>query len=87
MTNNPMFKIMQMMNGGMTQEQILQQIVQNSPQGQAALNQMRQNGMTLNDYMTKIAQQNGATSPQQYAQQLMQQRGFSIPNMPFNKQK
>lgn len=80
-----MAMLMQMMNGGMNQDQILQQIAQNNPQAQAALNQMRQSGMSLNDYMSKIAQQNGGGSVQQYAQQLMRQRGISMPNMPMGQ--
>lgn len=81
MNNNPMAMIMQMMNGGISQDQILERIAQNNPKAQSALAQMRQSGMSLNEYMGKIAQQNGGLSVQQYAQRLMQQRGFPMPPM------
>lgn len=55
---NPMQILMQMMSGGNPQ-QMLQSAMQNNPQLRAILNQQKQSGMSMEQYVRQLAQQNG----------------------------
>lgn len=58
MNGNPMNILMQMMSGGNPQ-QMLQGAVQNNPQLKAILNQQKQSGMSMEQYVRQLAQQQG----------------------------
>lgn len=53
---NPMQILMQMMSGGNPQV-MLQNAVQKNPQLQAILNQQKQSGMSMEQYVRQIAKQ------------------------------
>ena len=57
MNNNPMAFIMQMLAGGNPQAQI-QQIMQSNPQAAAIVNQMKESGMSPNEFLAQYARQN-----------------------------
>lgn len=58
MAGNPMQILMQMMSGGNTQA-MLQNAMKQNPQLQAVLNQQKQSGMSMEQYVRQLAQQNG----------------------------
>ena len=58
MNGNPMQILMQMMSGGNPQA-MLQNAVKQNPQLQAVLNQQKQSGMSMEQYVRQLAQQNG----------------------------
>lgn len=58
MNGNPMQILMQMMSGGNTQA-MLQNAMKQNPQLQAILNQQKQSGMSMEQYVRQLAQQNG----------------------------
>lgn len=62
---NPMQLLMQAMSGQGNPQQIVEQIARQNPQANAMLNQMRQSGMT----------------PQQFTMQYARQRGINIEPM------
>lgn len=53
---NPMQILMQMMNGGNPQA-MLQNAMQRNPQLQAILNQQKQSGMSMEQYVRQLAKQ------------------------------
>ena len=55
MNNNP---IIQMLISGNSPQQIIQNMVQNNPQARAMLNQMKNSGMTNEDFVMQYAKQN-----------------------------
>lgn len=55
---NPMQILMQMMSGGNPQA-MLQNAMQRNPQLQAILNQQKQSGMSMEQYVKQLAQQQG----------------------------
>ena len=55
MNNNP---IIQMLMSGNTPQQIIQNMVQNNPQARAMLNQMKNSGMSNEDFVMQYAKQN-----------------------------
>lgn len=58
MNGNPMNILMQMMSGGNPQV-MLQNAMKQNPQLQAILNQQKQSGMSMEQYVRQIAQQQG----------------------------
>lgn len=58
MSGNPMNILMQMMSGGNPQS-MLQNAMRQNPQLQAILNQQKQSGMSMEQYVRQIAQQQG----------------------------
>lgn len=56
MNGNPMNILMQMMSGGNPQV-MLQNAMQRNPQLQAILNQQKQSGMSMEQYVRQIAKQ------------------------------
>ena len=58
MNGNPMNILMQMMSGGNPQS-MLQNAMKQNPQLQAILNQQKQSGMSMEQYVRQIAQQQG----------------------------
>ena len=58
MPGNPMNILMQMMSGGNPQ-QMLQNSMKQNPQFQAILNQQTQSGLSMEQYVRQIAQQQG----------------------------
>lgn len=54
---NPMQILMQMMSGGNPQ-MMLQNMVQKNPQFQAILNQQKQSGMSMEQYVRQLYKQN-----------------------------
>lgn len=81
---NPMAVLFQMKRQGYTDDQILDQMAQNNPQMQTAIQQMRQEGLTADQYAEKISRQNGM-STQQYFQHLAQKQGMQVPPMFFRQ--
>ena len=55
MNNNP---IIQMLMSGSNPQQIIQNMVQNNPQARAMLNQMKNSGMSNEDFVMQYAKQN-----------------------------
>lgn len=58
MNGNPMQILMQMMSSGNPQA-MLQNAMKQNPQLQAVLNQQKQSGMSMEQYVRQLAQQNG----------------------------
>lgn len=58
MNGNPMQILMQMMSSGANPQQIVQNVIQKNPQMNAVLNQARQSGMPMKDYVMNYAKQN-----------------------------
>lgn len=58
MAGNPMQILMQMMSGGNPQA-MLQNAMKQNPQLQAILNQQKQSGMSMEQYVRQLAKQNG----------------------------
>ena len=58
MNGNPMQIIMQMMAGGGNPQRIVQQMMKNNPQASALMNQVKQSGMTTEQYARQYAKQN-----------------------------
>ena len=56
--NNQINLLMQMVMGGQQPQQIIQQLVSQSPQLQVILNQAQQSGMTPQQYAMQYAKQN-----------------------------
>ncbi len=54
---NPMQLIMQVMSGQGNPQQMVEQIARNNPQANAMLNQMRQSGMTPQQFTMQYAKQ------------------------------
>lgn len=54
---NPMQLIMQAMSGQGNPQQMVEQIARNNPQANAMLNQMRQSGMTPQQFTMQYAKQ------------------------------
>jgi len=57
--SNPMQILMQMMSGGGNPQQMLQMAMQRNPQFNALLNQQKQSGMSMEQFVRQLAQQNG----------------------------
>lgn len=57
--NNPMNAIMQMMSGGGNPQQMVQMLMQRNPQFSAIMNQVKNSGMTTEQYARQYAKQNG----------------------------
>lgn len=77
---HPMARLFQMKQMGYSDDQILQEMAKNNPRAQSAISQMNAQNMSVNDYVAKIASQNGMTT-QQYFQHLAQQNGMQVPPM------
>jgi len=56
---NPMQILMQMMSGGGNPQMILQNAIKQNPQFNALLNQQKQSGMSMEQFVRQLAQQNG----------------------------
>jgi len=57
MNENPMQIIMQMLNGGFSPQNIIQNIMQSNPQMQVVLNQMKSSGMSNEQFVRQYAKQ------------------------------
>ena len=57
MNGNPMQIIMQMLNGGYSSQNIIQNIMQSNPQMQVVLNQMKSSGMSNEQFVRQYAKQ------------------------------
>ena len=76
MANNPMQMLMQMMNGGANPQQILQNAMRQNPNFNAVLNQMKNSGMSGEQYVRQYAKQNNIDiNPMIEA---MKKRGFKF---------
>lgn len=75
MNNNPMFIFQQMLSMGNNPQQIEQMILQQNPQLQVFMNQMRQSGMRPLDFVMQYAQQNNI-NPAMINQMANQMRGM-----------
>ena len=58
MSNNPMQFLMQMMSGGANPQQIVQNFIRQNPQFNALLNQQKQSGMSMEQFVRQYAKQN-----------------------------
>lgn len=58
MANNPMQMIIQMLSSGGNPQQMIQNMMQQNPQINAVLNQARNSGMTMEQYVRQYAKQN-----------------------------
>lgn len=58
MSGNPMQMVMQMMANGGNPQQIMQNMIKNNPQFNAVLNQVKQSGMSMEQYARQYAKQN-----------------------------
>lgn len=70
---NPMQILTQMMMGGNPQ-QMLQNAIRNNPRLSAVLNQQKQSGMSMEQYVRQLAQQNNIDI--QPMLNMLSQRGF-----------
>lgn len=60
MPNNPMNALFQMMgNGGGNPQQMVQMLMQRNPKFQQIMNQVKNSGLTTEQYARQYAQQNG----------------------------
>lgn len=57
MNNNPMNTLMQMMSGGGSPQQMLQNMMRKNPQYNAVINQVQQSGMSWKDFTMNYAKQ------------------------------
>lgn len=57
--NNPMNALMRMMSGGGNPQQMVQMLMQRNPQFNAIMNQVKNSGMTTEQYARQYAKQNG----------------------------
>lgn len=57
--NNPMNALMQMMSSGGNPQQIVQKLMQNNPKFNSIMNQVKNSGMTTEQYARQYAKQNG----------------------------
>lgn len=58
MNTNPMQMIFQMLSAGNNPNQIIQQAISQNPQAQVVFNQMRNSGMTAEQFTRQYAKQN-----------------------------
>lgn len=72
--NNPMGALMQMMSGGGNPQQMIQALIQRNPKFQQIMNQVKNSGMTTEQYARQYAQQNGINIDQMV--NAMKQRGW-----------
>lgn len=73
--NNPITIFQQMLSMGSTPQQIEQNILQQNPQLQVIMNQMRQSGMAPMDFVMQYAKQNNI-NPNTINQMANQMRGM-----------
>ena len=59
MNGNPMQILMQMMSGGNPQEMLQTAMKNKNPQLNAVLNQQKQSGMSMEQFVKQLAQQQG----------------------------
>lgn len=57
--NNPMNALFQMMGKGNNPQQMVQMLMQRNPKFQQIMNQVKNSGMTTEQYARQYAQQNG----------------------------
>lgn len=57
--NNPMNTLMQMMSSGGNPQQMVQKLMQNNPKFSSIMNQVKNSGMTTEQYARQYAKQNG----------------------------
>ena len=73
--NNPMMIFQQMMSMGNSPQQVEQMILQQNPQLQVIMNQMRQSGLAPMDFVMQYAKQNNI-NPSMINQMANQMRGM-----------
>lgn len=56
--NNPMQFLMQLMANGSNPQQTMQNMIKNNPQFNAIMNQQKQSGMSMEDFVRNYAKQN-----------------------------
>lgn len=57
--NNPMQILSRILSGGGNPQQMVQSLIQKNPQFNALLNQQKQSGMTMEQFVRQYAQQKG----------------------------
>ena len=74
--NNPLNMLMQFMSMGNNPQQIIQNFINQHPQAQMVFNQMKQSGLTPQQYVMQYAKQNNIDiNP---LLQMMSQRGVNL---------
>lgn len=73
---NPMNFLMNLMSMGNNPQQIMNNILNQNPQMQVAINQMKSSGMSTKDYVLQYARQNNINI--QPIIQMMNNRGINI---------
>ena len=56
--NNPMQTLMQLMSSGSNPQAMMQNMMKNNPQFNAILNQQKQSGMSMEQFVRNFAKQN-----------------------------
>ena len=56
--NNPMQILMQLMSSGSNPQSMMQNMIKNNPQFNAILNQQKQSGMSMEQFVRNFAKQN-----------------------------
>ena len=74
--NQSLANLMQMVNSGTDPQQIFQQMVNNNPQLAPVINQMRQSGMSPQQFVMQLAKQNNINI--QPLVKNLQQRGIRL---------
>lgn len=74
--NNPLASLLQMVSSGTNPQQIFQHMVNNNPQLAPVINQMRQSGMSPQQFVAQLARQNNINI--QPLVQNLQQRGIKL---------
>ena len=74
--NNPLASLLQMVNSGTNPQQIFQHMVNTNPQLAPVINQMRQSGMSPQQFVAQLARQNNINI--QPLVQNLQQRGIKL---------
>lgn len=73
---NPMNFLMNLMSMGNNPQQIINNVINQNPQMQVAINQMKSSGMSTKDYVLQYARQNNINI--QPIIQMMNSRGINI---------
>ena len=74
MNQNAMQFLMQMLSSGGNPQQVIQNMMQNNPQMNAVLNQVKQSGMSMEQYARQYAKQNNINIDQML--NTLKKRGF-----------
>lgn len=76
--NNMINTIMQMMNSNTNPQQIIQNIVAQNPQANAIINQVKQSGMTPQQFLNQYAKQNNIDLNNNPMVQMLRSKGIKF---------